>query len=103
LIPRAPFLRVLRELFADTFKKDYRLEGSAVEALRDAAEKFIVTLFEDANLCCIHANRVTVIPKDFKLALRLTQSNLLYGIGAVNYEIGTRTQALCKKTEVAKT
>jgi histone H3 len=36
-----------------------------------AAEAFVVFIFEDANLCAIHAKRVTVMPKDIWLAQRL--------------------------------
>ena len=48
-----------------------RWQSLAVEAMRTAAEDFLVRLFEDANLCCIHARRVTVMSKDMNLALRL--------------------------------
>jgi histone H3 len=42
-----------------------------VEALREAAEAYLVGLFEDTNLCAIHAKRVTILPKDMQLAKRL--------------------------------
>ena len=32
---------------------------------------YITVLFEDANLCAIHAKRVTIMPKDIKLAMRI--------------------------------
>jgi histone H3/H4 len=40
-------------------------------ALQEAAESFLVGLFEDATLCAIHAKRVTIMKKDFDLALRI--------------------------------
>lgn len=43
----------------------------AVLALQEAAEDFIVHRFEAANLCAIHAKRVTIMPKDMELAQRL--------------------------------
>lgn len=39
--------------------------------LKEAAESFTVGLFEDANMCAIHARRATVMPKDMKLAKRI--------------------------------
>jgi histone H3/H4 len=40
-------------------------------ALQEAAEAFLVWLFENANLCAIHARRVTIMPKDMQLARRI--------------------------------
>ena len=45
--------------------------GSAVLALQEAAEAYLVGLFEDTNLCAIHAKRVTIMPKDIQLARRI--------------------------------
>ena len=70
LIRRAPFQRIVREIAQD-FKSDLRYQASAVMALQEAAEAFLVGLFEDSNLCAIHAKRVTVMPKDLKLARRI--------------------------------
>jgi len=49
----------------------YRMQASAVLALQEAAESYLVGLFEDTNLCAIHAKRVTIIPKDIQLARRI--------------------------------
>ena len=49
-----------------------------MHALRQAAEAHVVRIMEDANLCAIHANRVTVLPKDFALVKRLHMPGLLY-------------------------
>ena len=43
----------------------------AIAALQEAAENFIVGLFEDVNLLAVHAKRVTVMPRDIRLALRI--------------------------------
>jgi histone H3 len=40
-------------------------------ALQEAAEQYLVGLFEDSNLCAIHAKRVTIMAKDIQLARRL--------------------------------
>ena len=47
------------------------LGSSAVLALQEAAEAYLVGLFEDTNLCAIHAKRVTIMPKDIQLARRI--------------------------------
>lgn len=46
-------------------------QSTALFALQEATEAFLVGLFEDTNLCCIHANRVTIMPKDMQLARRI--------------------------------
>jgi histone H3/H4 len=50
---------------------DLRFQGSAIAALQEAAEAYLVGLFEDTNLCAIHAKRVTIMPKDIQLARRI--------------------------------
>ena len=70
LIRKLPFQRLVREI-AQEFKTDLRFQGSAVLALQEAAEAYLVGLFEDTNLCCIHARRVTIMPKDIQLARRI--------------------------------
>ena len=47
------------------------MQASAVLALQEAAESYLVGLFEDTNLCAIHATRVTIRPKDIQLARRI--------------------------------
>ncbi|CDY12740.1 BnaCnng17200D [Brassica napus] len=65
-----PFQRLVREIAQD-FKTDLRFQSSAVAALQEAAEAYLVGLFEDTNLCAIHAKRVTIMPKDIQLARRI--------------------------------
>ncbi len=48
-----------------------RWQSQAIQALQEAAEAFLVHLFEDANLCAIHAKRVTIMQKDIQLARRI--------------------------------
>ncbi len=72
LIKKAPFQRVVREIAGDVKTDEIvRFQGSAVLALQEAAEAFLVQTFEDTNLCAIHAKRVTIAPKDIQLARRL--------------------------------
>ena len=70
LIKKLPFQRVVREI-AQEFNSNLRFQASAVVALQEATESYIVGLFEDTNLCAIHAGRVTIMPKDMKLARRI--------------------------------
>ena len=62
LIRKLPFQRLVREIAQD-FKTDLRFQSHAVLALQEAAEAYLVGLFEDTNLCAIHAKRVTIMPK----------------------------------------
>ncbi|KAF9418847.1 methionyl-tRNA synthetase [Podila epigama] len=70
LIRRLPFQRLVREIAQD-FKPDLRFQTTAIGALQEASEAFLVSLFEDTNLAAIHATRVTIQPKDIQLAHRL--------------------------------
>merc|ERR1712165_638226 len=70
LIRKLPFQRLVREVAQD-FKTDLRFQSSAVMALQEASEAYLVGLFEDTNLCAIHAKRVTIMPKDIQLARRI--------------------------------
>jgi histone H3 len=70
LIRRAPFQRLVREIAVD-YKTELRFQQSAIDALQEASEAYMVGLFEDTNLCAIHAKRVTIMPKDVQLARRI--------------------------------
>ena len=70
LIRKLPFQRLVREI-ATEYKSDLRFQSQAVLALQEAAESYLVGLFEDTNLCAIHAKRVTIMPKDIQLARRI--------------------------------
>ncbi|CAA6654475.1 unnamed protein product [Spirodela intermedia] len=60
LIPAAPFIRTVREVTSYCTKEVTRWTPEALVAIQEAAEDFLVHLFEDANLCAIHAKRVTL-------------------------------------------
>ena len=70
LIRKLPFQRLVREISQD-YKSDLRFQGTGVEALQESAEAYLVGLFEDTNMCAIHAKRVTIMPKDIQLARRI--------------------------------
>ncbi|XP_020963416.1 histone H3.3-like [Arachis ipaensis] len=70
LIRKLPFQRFVREI-AQNFKTDLRFQSHAIFALQEAVESYLVGLFEDTNLCAIHAKGVTIMPKDLQLARRI--------------------------------
>ena len=71
LIRKLPFQRLVREIAQEVGAGDKRFQSPAVLALQEAAEAYLVGLFEDTNLCAIHAKRVTIMPKDIQLARRI--------------------------------
>ena len=50
---------------------ELRFQSQALQALQEATEAYLVGLFEDTNLCAIHAKRSTVMKKDMELARRI--------------------------------
>lgn len=70
LIRKMPFQRLVREIAQD-FQTDLRFQSAAILALQEAAEAYLVGLFEDTNLCALHSKRVTIMPKDLQLARRI--------------------------------
>ena len=71
LIRKLPFQRLLREIVYEMKKKDYRFQSTAILAMQEAAEAFLVRMFEQCNDIAIHGKRVTVQPKDIQLWKRL--------------------------------
>lgn len=70
LLQKAPFQRVVREIAAG-YLSDVRFQSAAIAALQEAAEAYMVGIFEDTNLCAIHAKRVTIMSKDLQLTRRI--------------------------------
>lgn len=75
LLRKLPFARLVRQITEDHFtppsQGSYRFQADAILALQESAEAFLVHLFEDANLCAIHAKRVTIMPRDIYLARKI--------------------------------
>lgn len=71
LIRKLPFQRLLREIVFELKKKDYRFQSTAILAMQEAAEAFLVHMFEQCNHICTHGERVTVQEKDVQLWKRL--------------------------------
>merc|ERR1712168_1318235 len=77
LIRKAPFMRLVKEITISAIGgEEYRWQGLAVEALQRAAEAYMTSLFEQSNLMALHAKRVTVMPKDVNLVLRIREMNI---------------------------
>jgi histone H3 len=70
LIRKLPFQRLVREI-AMSVRGDVRFSPASLLALQEASEAYLVGLFEDTNLCALHAKRVTIMPKDIQLARRI--------------------------------
>ena len=80
LIKKSPFQKLIWEISQEyqvfpqgpgTPSMQVRFQSITIAALQEAAENFIVGLFEDVNLLAVHAKRVTVMPRDIRLALRI--------------------------------
>ena len=54
-----------------------RFQSTAILALQEASESFLVTMFKDVNVCAIHVGRVTIQPKDIKLWNRMIRGNFV--------------------------
>ena len=74
LLPHAPFQRLVRHICSG-IDGDLRFQSQALLALQESSEAYLTSLFEDANLCSLHANRVTVMKKDMDLARRIRGEN----------------------------
>jgi len=74
LIRKLPFQRLVREV-ASSYHDNIRFQAAAIAGLQEAAEGYLIELFEDTNLCAIHAKRVTIMAKDIRLARRIRGRN----------------------------
>ena len=76
LIKKAQFIRLVKDILHDKLgRTEIRMQHIAVEALQEAAEYYITKLFDDANLCALHAKRITLQPKDMQLAMRIREEH----------------------------
>jgi histone H3 len=71
LIRKVPFGRLVREICQQHSKKDLRFQATAILALQESAEQYLTKLFEESNLCALHAKRITLFPTDMQLARRI--------------------------------
>ena len=71
LLRKGPFNRLVREILQSDLGKQLRWQQNAVIALQEAAEAYMVGLFEDSQLEAVHGKRITINPKDMQLARRI--------------------------------
>ena len=71
LFRKLPFQRLVREITGKLFKEKYCFQPTAMLALQEASEAHLIGIFEDANLCAIHAKRVTLMQKDIRLVMKI--------------------------------
>ena len=71
---KVPFQRLVKEILQKYTSggEAYRMQTSALVALQESSEAFLVGLFQDTVVCAAHAKRVTIMPKDMHLALRVS-------------------------------
>ena len=62
---------VANDVCPEKLKGELRFQSVAILALQEAAEAYLIGLFEDAYLCSVHAKRVTLQTKDMVLARRI--------------------------------
>ena len=78
LMRKLPFSWLVHEIALEVGKYNLHFQGSAIICLQEAAEAYLVSLMEDANLCAIHAKWVTIMPKDIQLACHIRGEHLKY-------------------------
>ena len=105
LIRKNPFNKLIKEISQEyricsegpgTPSVQVRFQSTALAALQEAAENFLIGLFEDVNLLAVHAKRVTVMPRDIRLALRIRGDHFHWRITP---EDATRYERHQKRTE----
>ena len=69
LIPMMPFYRLFKQIAENHV--DIRFQSLALKVLHEASEAFLIEMFQDAYRCAIHAKRVTLMPRDIRLARRI--------------------------------
>ena len=66
LIPQLPFKRVVKDIIQN-IRGDLQFQTTAIMAIQEAGEAFLVGLLEQANLCALHAKHATIMPRDIQL------------------------------------
>ena len=70
LLRKAPFIRLVRQI-THSMNDTMRFQAESLNALIEGTEAYVISLLGDTNLAAIHAHRVTVMPKDMRLVLRI--------------------------------
>ena len=90
LLPRAPFHRLVRKITQD-YDAELRFASQALIALQEASEAYLVGIFEDTNLCAIHAKRATIMKKDMELARRIRGDHFNDHVDRIEKRAGDHT------------
>ena len=81
LLQKLPFAWLMREISQD-FKSDLHFTDDSIYALQNVAKIYLMGLFEDTNLCVIHAKMCTISPRDMHLARHLRGEDVKWGRGS---------------------
>lgn len=73
ILPKLSFARVVREITQGINKSTFAFQSAALTALQEAAEAYLCHLFEDTQLLAIHARRVTIMPRDMQLSIKIRE------------------------------
>ena len=77
LIRKIPFQRIVREIVTSMFTNDnYRFQSTALLALQEASEDYLVRMFTQVNDLAIHGKRVTIKPEDIHIWGRITGAQI---------------------------
>ena len=77
-ISKIVFLKLIKEVFEENFEETYKISLAAASTLHVASEEYLIGLLEDANLCALHAKRITLRIKDLTLARRIRGEDPTY-------------------------
>lgn len=77
VIPKLPFARLIREILLEYSHRELRITSESLQCLQESAEIFAVQLMEDAYRCTLHRDRLTLMPKDMKLAMMLRKDSVM--------------------------
>ena len=70
LIQKGTIIQLVREVL-QAEKSWFKIQASAVMALHEASEAYLIWLLEDSHVCVIHEKRITIIPKDIQLTRKI--------------------------------
>ncbi|XP_058817367.1 uncharacterized protein LOC131680671 [Topomyia yanbarensis] len=77
VVPKLPFARLIREVLNEYSHHDMRITAESLMCLQESAETYVVQLMEDAYRCTVHRERITLMPKDIRLAVMLRKDSIM--------------------------
>ncbi|XP_058451903.1 uncharacterized protein LOC131430728 [Malaya genurostris] len=77
VIPKLPFARLIREVLSEYSHHNLRITAESLMCLQESAETYVVQLMEDAYRCTLHRERITLMPKDIRLAVMLRKDSIM--------------------------